>query len=152
MRMVIQVLMGMCGAVGFSVLFNVRGRKLIAAGLGAALSWSVYLVLQHMYGDKILALLGASLTVAVLTEVLARVMKAPVIILLVPMLIPLIPGSDLYHMTTNLVLGNAPEFAEYLDLVIREAGVIAFAIILVTCAVQVIMKVYRHFAVKKEKL
>ena len=152
MQMVIQVLMGMCGAVGFSVLFNVRGRKLIAAGLGAALSWSVYLVLFSVHGDKILALLGASLTVAVLAEVLARVMKAPVIILMVPMLIPLIPGSDLYHMTTNLVLGNAPEFAEYLDLVIREAGVIAFAIILVTCAVQVIMKVYRHFAVKKEKL
>lgn len=66
MQMVIQVLMGMCGAVGFSVLFNVRGRKLIAAGLGAALSWSVYLVLFSVHGDKILALLGASLTVAVL--------------------------------------------------------------------------------------
>lgn len=149
-QMVTQVIMGMGGAVGFSVLFNVRGKKLVAAGLGAALSWSVYLVLHHMYGDKILALLGASLTVAVLAEVLARVMKAPVIILLVPMLIPLIPGSDLYHMTTNLVLGNAPEFAEYLNLVIREAGVIAFAIILVTCAVQVIIKVYRHFAGRKK--
>lgn len=147
---VVQVVMGMCGAVGFSVLFNVRGKKLVAAGLGAALSWSVYLVLYHIYGDnKIAALLGAAFTVAVLAEILARVMKAPVIILLVPMLIPLIPGSDLYYMTTNLVLNNTVEFAEYLNLVMREAGVIAFTIILVTCAVQVIMKVYRHFAVGK---
>lgn len=147
---VIQVVMGMCGAVGFSILFNVRGRKLVAAGLGAALSWSVYLVLYHIYGDnKIAALLGAAFTVAVLAEILARVIKAPVIILLVPMLFPLIPGSDLYYMTINLVLNNTAEFAEYLNLVMREAGVIAFAVILVTCAVQVIMKVYRHFTVGK---
>lgn len=147
---VVQVVMGMCGAVGFSVLFNVRGKKLVAAGLGAALSWSVYLVLYHIYGDnKIAALLGAAFTVAVLAEILARVMKAPVIILLVPMLFPLIPGSDLYYMTINLVLNNTAEFAEYLNLVMREAGVIAFAVILVTCAVQVIMKVYRHFTVGK---
>ncbi|MDE6063834.1 MAG: threonine/serine exporter family protein, partial [Lachnospiraceae bacterium] len=102
-----------------------------------------------IYNDKIAALLGAALTVAVLAEILARVMKAPVIILLVPMLIPLIPGSDLYYMTTNLVLNNTVESAEYLNLVMREAGMIAFAVILVTCAVQVIMKVYRHFAVKR---
>ncbi|MDE5804381.1 MAG: threonine/serine exporter family protein [Lachnospiraceae bacterium] len=146
---VVQVVMGMCGAVGFSILFNVRGKKLVAAGLGAALSWSVYLALYHIYNDKIAALLGAALTVAVLAEILARVMKAPVIILLVPMLIPLIPGSDLYYMTTNLVLNNTAESAEYLNLVMREAGVIAFAVILVTCAVQVIMKVYRHFTVKR---
>lgn len=146
---VVQVVMGMCGAVGFSVLFNVRGKKLVAAGLGAALSWSVYLVLHHIYGDKIAALLGAAFTVAVLAEILARVIKAPVIILLVPMLFPLIPGSDLYYMTINLVLNNTVEFAEYLNLVMREAGAIAFAVILVTCAVQVIMKVYRHFAVGK---
>lgn len=146
---VVQVVMGMCGAVGFSILFNVRGKKLVAAGLGAALSWSVYLVLYHIYNDKIAALLGAALTVAVLAEILARVMKAPVIILLVPMLFPLIPGSDLYHMTINLVLNNTAETAEYLNLVMREAGVIAFAVILVTCAVQVIMKVYRHFTVKR---
>lgn len=146
---VVQVVMGMCGAVGFSILFNVRGKKLVAAGLGAALSWSVYLTLHHIYNDKIAALLGAALTVAVIAEILARVMKAPVIILLVPMLIPLIPGSDLYYMTTNLVLNNTAESAEYLNLVMREAGVIAFAVILVTCAVQVIMKVYRHFTVKR---
>ena len=145
----IQTMMGLIGSVGFAILFGVYDRKLIWIALGSAAGWVVYLVcVAHGYG-MFVGLFAASFFVAVLSELLARIIKTPVILMLVPMLIPLIPGSDLYHMTTNLVLGNAPEFAEYLDLVIREAGVIAFAIILVTCAVQVIMKVYRHFAVKR---
>ncbi|MED9902752.1 MAG: threonine/serine exporter family protein [Lachnospiraceae bacterium] len=145
MQEVVQTVMGTLGAVGISVLFNVRGRKLAAAGAGAALSWMVYLILYRIYGDKVISLFGATLTAAVLSEILARVMKAPVIILLVPMLIPLLPGSDLYYTTTYMVRGNTAEFTAYLGLVMREAGAIAFGIILVTCAVQVILKIYRHF-------
>ena len=142
---VVQTLTGALGAIGFSILFNVRGRKLAAAGLGASLSWIVYLILFEIYGDKVISLFGATLTVAILSEILARVMKAPVIILLVPMLVPLIPGSDLYYTTINMVQGNAREFAQSLSLVMREAGAIAFAIILVTSSVQIIMKIYHHF-------
>lgn len=145
MQAVLQTLMGAAGAVGFSVLFNIRGKKLLAAAAGAAFSWVVYLLLYHVYADKVIGLLGAALTAAVLSEILARVLKSPVIILLVPMLIPLIPGSDLYYTTTNLVLGNTVEFGKYFSLVIREAGAIAFGIILVACMVQVILKIYRHF-------
>ena len=39
-------------------------------------------------------------------ELLARAVKAPVIMLLVPMLIPLIPGGDLYYMMSFLVRGQ----------------------------------------------
>ena len=53
MQAVVQTLMGALGAVGFAVLFNVRGRKLVAAAVGAAISWIVYLVIYHAYGDMI---------------------------------------------------------------------------------------------------
>ena len=36
---IIQVIMGMLGTVGFSILFHVKGKKLIAIALGGALSW-----------------------------------------------------------------------------------------------------------------
>ncbi len=142
MQAVVQTLTGALGAIGFSILFNVRGRKLAAAGLGAAISWIVYLILFGVYGDKVISLFGATLTVTILSEILARVMKAPVIILLVPMLVPLIPGSDLYYTTINMVQGNTAEFTQSLSLVLKEAGAIAFGIILVTSTVQIIIKIY----------
>lgn len=142
---IIQTLMAMTGAVGFSILFNVRGRKLIAAAVGAGISWIVYLVTYNAYGDKVFSLLCATIVMALLAEILARVMKAPVTILLVPMLIPLFPGSDLFYATSHLVQNHTQEGADYLNLVLKEAGAIAFGIILVTCVVQVVLKVLGHF-------
>ena len=140
MNEVLQTCMGMLGAVGFAVLFHVKGKKLIVAAVGGGLSWIVYLVVLEQYGDKALGLLATTVTGGLLAEILARVMKTPVTILLVPMLIPLIPGSDLYYTTSYLVRGQAEECARSLELVIREAGAIAFGIILVTCMVQVVLQ------------
>ena len=144
MSEVIQTCMGMIGDVGFAVLFHVKGKKLIAAALGGGLSWIVYLVVMKHYNDPPLGLLASTITVGILAEILARVMKTPVTILLVPMLIPLIPGGDLYYTTSYLVRGMAEECAARLNLVIKEAGAIAFGIILVTCLVQVIQQIVQR--------
>lgn len=140
MREVIQTCMGMLGAIGFAILFHVKGNKLIAAGAGGALSWVVYLIVLGRYGDKALGLLASTIAVGILSEILARTMKTPVTILLVPMLIPLIPGGDLYYTTSNLIQGQEEAFRASLTLVVQEAGAIAFGIILVTCVVQLIQQ------------
>lgn len=149
MSEVIQTCMGMLGAVGFSLLFHVKGKKLIAAAFGGGLSWVVYLAVMKYYGDPALSLLASTVTVGVLAEILARVMKTPVTILLVPMLIPLIPGGDLYYTTSYLVRGMAEECADRGNLVIKEAGAIAFGIILVTCLVQVVQQIGQRIRKKR---
>lgn len=138
---IIQTCMGALGAIGFALLFRVTGKKLVAVGIGGGISWIVYLLVWNAYDDKALAILASTLTVGILAEILARVMKTPVTILLVPMLIPLIPGGDLYYTTSYLVRGQAQECTETLNLLAWEAGGIAFGIILVTCLVQVIQVV-----------
>lgn len=92
-QIIFQTFLGTLGTVGFSVLFNVPGRKMFASALGATISWTVYMAVFHAYGDKVISLFAATITASVLSEILARVLKAPVIILLVPMLIPLIPEA-----------------------------------------------------------
>lgn len=141
---VMQTLMGMIGTIGFSVIFNVRGKKMVVTTIGAALSWAVYLAAFAVYRDRVIGFFFATITVGALAEILARIIKTPVIVLLVPMLIPLFPGSDLFYTTRYLVQGDADTFGFYLNLVIREAGAMAFGIILVTSIVQVIMKVYKY--------
>ncbi len=141
---VIQTCMGILGAAGFAVLFHVRVNKLWACALGGGLSWVAYLMVLNRYGDKALALLASTVTVVLLAEILARVLKTPATILLVPMLIPLIPGGDLYYTTSYLVRGMAEECAQSLNLLMREAGAIAFGIILVTCFVQLSQHLYQR--------
>ena len=41
---IIQVLAGFIGSMGFAVLFNIRGERLIAAAIGGLLSWLLFVV------------------------------------------------------------------------------------------------------------
>ena len=43
---IIQVLTGFIGSIGFAVLFNIRGKRLIAAAIGGLLSWLLFVVLD----------------------------------------------------------------------------------------------------------
>lgn len=92
-----QVLSGMVGSFGFSVLFNVRGTKLIWSSLGGVLSWGVYVLLAPVCPSEMLRYFLASSLVAVYAEILARLVKTPATTFLIPSIIPCIPGGALYH-------------------------------------------------------
>ena len=85
-------------------------------------------------------MLASSLVIAICSEVTARLIKTPVILLLVPMLIPEIPGGDLYYTMYSLIEGDSAKFASLLQLVLAEAGAIALA----SYAAGLINNIYRH--------
>lgn len=140
----LQEFLAAAGAVGFAVLFNVRGQKLFWIALGGAGGWGVYqLALQETKG-VFSALLLATLAVALLSEGLARAKKAPVLLFLVPMLIPLIPGGDLYYAMESLVQGAQQTFWQRVQLVLLEAGAIALGILCVASGVNVVQQLLRN--------
>ena len=122
----VQTLMGCIGSVGFAVLFNIRGRKLLLAAGGGALAWAVYLACTCNGLDIFAGLFFATLAAALASE------------LLVPMLIPLIPGGDLYYMMSFLVRGQYEAFGQYAQRVLTEAGAIALGIICVASLMNII--------------
>ena len=114
--------MGVVGSLGFALLFGIRGTKPLGCiALGSGIGW-----------------------VAICSEVTARLIKTPVILLLVPMLIPEIPGGDLYYTMYSLIEGDSAKFASLLQLVLAEAGAIALGIILASYAAGLINNIYRH--------
>ena len=141
---IIQTLMGAIGAVGFAILFNVRGKRLLLFFLGGALDWAVYLLCTHNGYGIFVGLLLATMTAALTSEVLARVIHAPVLILLVPMLIPLVPGSDLYYSMDALVRGNRDVFFARGTVAITSAGAICLGIICVTAITHVVFSISDH--------
>ena len=137
MKEFILILMGLIGTLGFSLLFHVKGWKLIGIALGGAASTAIYLWILAITGEKAAALLVSTTAIGILAEVFARCYKAPVISFLVPMLVPLIPGSDLYYTTSYLIRGDSAAFAERGESLLWQAGAIAFGIILVSCVTHI---------------
>ena len=127
---VIQTIMGMIGSVGFAVLFGVRGRKLAVIALWKRRRLGGIPCMQGDGMQYIYRSSGSQPFVAALSEVLARMLRTPVILLLVPMLIPEVPGEALYYTMYYLVQGYQEKFGTYSGLVLTEAGAIALGIIL----------------------
>lgn len=94
---IIQILTGFIGSLGFAVLFNIRGKRLIAAAFGGFLSWTLFVLLNlFIHNDPVNYFLVA-LAVSIYAEVMARVMKTPTTTFITTALIPLIPGGSLYY-------------------------------------------------------
>lgn len=79
--------------VGFGVITNVPRRTLLPAGITGALSWVVYLLVQSATKNVILPNLFAAVTIGLLANIAAIVVKAPVNVLYVPCLVSLVPGA-----------------------------------------------------------
>ena len=115
--------MGVVGSLGFALLFGIRGTKPLGCiALGSCIGWVVYLVSVAGGHGKAFGMLASSLVIAICSEATARLIKTPVILLLVPMLIPEIPGGDLYYTMYSLIEGDSAKFASLLQLVLAEAG------------------------------
>lgn len=141
---IIQIVMGILGSVGFAVLFGIYDWKLVVIALGSGVGWIVYLVCVVAGYGMFAGLLVASLFVAAVSEILARILKTPVILLLVPMLIPEIPGGDLYYTMYYLVQGRYTEFGISSNQVLVEAGAIALGIILASYIVKITESIRIH--------
>ena len=92
---IIQILSGFVGTIGFAILFNVRGKRLVLASLGGFLSWLIFVLLNlHIPSEPICYFIVAFL-ISTYAEIMARVLKTRTTSFITPSLIPLIPGSSL---------------------------------------------------------
>ena len=130
MSPVLQVLMGWAGSFGFSLLFNVRGWKLIFASLGGAFSWLLYLLMEPYFPSEMLRYFLSATFVAVYAEILARVLKTPATTFLIPSIIPHIPGGALYYTMNYAVQGQMDLFASRGMFTAAIAGIMAVGILL----------------------
>ena len=145
----IQTLMACLGAAGFAVLFNVHGSKLLWIAFGGGLSWQVYLSCEHFGFGLFLSLFFATVTIVTLSEILSRILKTPVILFLVPMLIPLVPGGGLYYMMDALVRSDVAELAIRMESVAIQVGAIAGGLIVMTSVMGNFFTFYYRYKAKK---
>lgn len=140
MASIFQIFLAAVIALCFAVVFNVHGHKLPIAAIGGAFAWTVYLSVRALTSSIFIGIFAASGLTALLAELLARQMRAPVTVFLVPTLLPLFPGGDLYYAAAALVR-NDGSFIDAASLVLKEAGSIAAGIIVAATLVQVYYRV-----------
>ena len=142
-RMLLQIFTAGAGAVGFALIFQLRGGKLLLIGLGGALSWGIFLFMQSQ-GHALSGLFSAVLAAAAVGEFAARRFKTPVLVMEVPLLIPLIPGGDLYRMMVSVMQKGIQQSVEEIVWLVQEVFLIGAGVILMSAIASIFVKGVRQ--------
>ena len=141
-----QIIAAGLSALGFGILYDIRGKKLALAALGGALAWVAYLLVILFDGSDLLGMLCASVTASVYSEIMARLAKAPTTVFYVPAVIPLVPGGGLYYTMVAALEGNWALCAEKAQSTFGSAVAIAGGILVVIS----LRSVIRSFSRRKD--
>lgn len=136
----IQILMAFGGTFSFSAFLHVDKKKLIPVSIAGAFTWTLFLAVSYWSSNEMAGLFLASVAASVMAEVFARIMKAPSTVFLISMLVPLIPGGNLYYTMSHLVRGESAQFNGYLRLVLWEASSIALGVMAVVSLVHLMQQ------------
>lgn len=109
--MILQLATAFWGSLGFALLFQVRGKKLLLGSLGGLLAWGVYLWMGCFTGQDVVRYFAASVVLTVYGETMARVVKCPATLLIVIASIPLIPGGSLYRTMEYFMRNDLDAFS-----------------------------------------
>lgn len=140
-----QIGLAFLGSLGFSVLFHLRGKKLLLAALGGALSWGLYLLLEPQFPSDALRYFFSSFFVAVYAEILARILKTPATTFLIPAIVPHIPGGSLYYTMCYALNRDWGAFLAQAFHTILLALCLAMGIIAVLSIIGVLSMISSHF-------
>ena len=146
----LQIAMGLLGSLGFSVLFNVRGKKLIFAALGGGLSWTLYLLLAPIIPGEFARYFLSSFFVAVYAEFFARRLRTPATTFLIPSIIPHVPGGALYHTMRYALQKQWPACFSQAFYTIKLALGLALGIVAVLSVLSVVEIMKKAMNHKKE--
>ena len=129
------------GSLGFSMLFNLRGKRLFWASFGGSVAWGAYLIVKALSsGNLFLCGVISAMVATAYSEIFARILKTPKTAFIFPAIVPMVPGGGLYYTMSHFISGNTPGAIKYASDTLTTAIALAFGIVVIILWV----KIYKH--------
>lgn len=115
-------------SIAFCGILNVKDIKImLIAAFGGGLGWLAYLLAAPL-NSVVAQNLVAAVTVALFSEFMSRICKAPSTVFLVVGILPMVPGGGIYYTMEYGVQGNTEMFIEKGIETFAIAGAIAIGV------------------------
>jgi uncharacterized membrane protein YjjB (DUF3815 family) len=138
-----QLITSFIATAAFGVIFNAPKETLVKCGFVGMGGWIIYYIAEKYSGDSVLATLGATLFVGIVSQELAKFYKTPVIIFSVAGIIPLVPGGLAYDTMRNFVEDDYFHAMALGAKVTLLSGSIAFGLVFSEVINQVVRRIKR---------
>lgn len=139
-KLIVQSLAAFLAVFGFSLILEVPKQYLIFTGLTGSVCWFCYLGASLLGCSTVSSAFLSSLVVAVMSHLLARRLKAPVTLFLVPGILPTVPGASIYRCVYYMIEGQTNLSNFNLIQTLQIAGAMALAIFIVDSVFRLLQK------------
>lgn len=106
----LKLITAFIGTIGIAMLSNIRGKKLLFAGLGGLLSWLMVMAAEQTPLIEVIRTFFVSVAATAYAETMARIFKCPATVFLVSAVFPLLPGGKLYYTMIYAINGEMLSF------------------------------------------
>lgn len=143
MDTIIQCISAFIACLGFAFVFRIHYhfRFVILGSFVGMIGWMIFLMTSFVQND-VLQTFFATIIVAMLAEVMARMEKAPATIFLLTGCFPLFPGRGIYESMLSCVQGNPDVFIVSLVHTFSISTAIALGILIISTIFKIIKKYY----------
>ncbi len=129
----LQVIASGLAGCGFAIIFRIKPKYLPLILIGSALSWLVLLAADYLWGIRSIAMITAAAAMTIYSEIFARVVHMPVSVIYTPIVVPLIPGGNLYYCVRGFVTGFHEDFVFFGELLLEDTlGIVLGSLIVLT--------------------
>ena len=130
----VQLVAAAVSTVGFAGMFHCHPRHLLPVAIGGFCSHGIYLLAGQLGAIPFISAVCASLFFALFSEVMARILRAPATVFLIPCAIPMVPGGSLYNAMVALISKDPAAAFGYLSIAAQVAlgmacGIVAVSIL-----------------------
>ena len=131
--------------LGFSIRVNLKGWKILLIAIGGGLTWAFYLIFLYFSKSLLFSVFCSVFLVCTYSEIMARLSKIPVSVFVTCVIIPLVPGSNLYYSMQAYIAGDSVVASQNLYKVLLISGTIALAIAVVSSITNLIFRMKNRF-------
>jgi len=99
----------------------------------------------YAINNTFLSVMIGTVVATILSEILARLLKAPTTVFLIPSIIPFVPGARLFFMMYGLISNDNESFRYNMNELLLASLGIAVGIILASVLFQLLLKIINKF-------
>ena len=143
----IQLITSVFVSVTFAIVFKINKRHLVNAGICGILTYAAYYGIELITSSIFWAAFVSSALAALFAETHARIEKAPTLVMLMPGIVPIVPGGYLYRSVRDLIRGSGATALDNL----ATAGIIALGMAAGVVALSILYSIVHDFVAKSKK-
>ncbi len=128
--MILKLLLIIFASFGFSLIINANRRHYAACALLGGASYLISTAIFNISDSVLLNSVISAILVSAISQVLARIKKAPATVFLLPSILPLVPGRIFFYAISLAITQGFENSAKYFSQTFEYAFGISIGIIL----------------------